>query len=127
MNTLRIPSLNYTAAELTEETLSQVFANPPQFILFSRQGYRDELSELKRCDSVVHKRLVAVVVDEHNQQKFCGSSKFFRLSSTFYYFRRSNFCTRHYEQFQIIIAKNTIFLLVFLCFEGLTEIANANN
>ena len=61
-----LASLNYTAVELSDDTFSQIVDKPPQFIYCSaeRAIKTEFLNQLKRCDSVLHKRIVGVVVDE---------------------------------------------------------------
>jgi ATP-dependent DNA helicase RecQ len=70
-----VKELNCTAVELSDETFGDIVRSPPQFIYCTAENVIEEkfLDEIKRFNSVLHRNIAAVVVDEsHTVQTWAG-------------------------------------------------------
>ena len=85
-------SLNFTAMELSSETIDLVRDNPPQFLYCSAEAALEKpfLAMLKG-DSELHRAVSAIVVDESHSPRCCEKILFYPKDFLIYFYSLSVF------------------------------------
>ena len=76
-----LQSINNTAVEMSNKTFVDIVRSPPQFIYATAEQVIDQkfLKEMKSMTSILHRSIVAVVVDESHTVETWGAKRYLKL------------------------------------------------